>query len=68
MLYIKCVWVCVYRPVHACEYLWRPEGALYALELKSQAVVSHLMWIIKLNLGPLQKQHMFLTAKSSLQT
>lgn len=40
--------------------------ALDSLELEFQALVSHLTWVLELNVGPLQKQHMLLPAEPSL--
>lgn len=62
---IMCMPVWVFAHEYRC-----PGGqkmVLDALKLELQAVMSHLMWVWKLNLNPLQGQYTLLNTKSSLQ-
>lgn len=47
------------------KVLQKPEGASESLELKLQAVVGCLTWVLGPNSGPLEEQQLLLTAEPS---
>lgn len=49
------------------QCLQRPEVGLDPLELELMVVVSYLMWVLVMKLGPLEKQILFSTAGPTLQ-
>lgn len=49
------------------QCLQRPEVDLDPLELELMVVVSYLMWVLVMKLGPLEEQILFSTAGPTLQ-
>lgn len=52
--------------IWVCKYLWRPkEGVSDPQKLELHVVVNHQTWVLEIELGHLQDQQAFLTAKES---
>lgn len=45
----------------------RPEESASPLELELQKIVSHLIWVLRPELGPLKEQQMLLTTEPPFQ-
>lgn len=61
MILKDCVCVFMRSDIYGGQRHWIP------LDLNLQAIVNHLKWVLRPNLGPLQEQYIFLTTASSLQ-
>lgn len=53
--------------MHLCVCVCMNEGALEYQELDLQAVVSHVLWALGTELGPLGEQQALLTTEQTLQ-